>query len=285
VALIDCPECDTQVSSAAVSCPKCGCPIAESVRGAVGKTDKPKPKKAPMSTGLKVRLGFLFTVFGLFVILILYWSGIDVDPDSLSHDELRHKATTVCYGESVADDANDAHEYCPERAAAVYRCRIEFGDCLQQRECKAVHAVWSQCTYCGVWKDTGGSDKYQKPKCEPFLDELVLREAPMPATNVAHLTDDELCASYCKAEFPNGRCVFGILPTPYDECLKGCKGLITVDTCAEFERPLLACQVRKNDCGGCPTEFRAVNDCMDHCAELQIRGETLPEHCSNRRPE
>lgn len=212
-------------------------------------------------------------------VALLALGGCESKPQT--YDELRRKATTVCYGESVADDANDAHEYCPERGAAVYRCRIEFGDCLQQRECKAVHAAWAQCTYCGVWKDTGGWNKYQKPKCEPFLDELVLRAAPMPATNVADITDDELCASYCKGP----KCVFGNLPIPYDKCLKGCKGLITVDTCAEFERPLVACQVRTNDCRGCPTEFRAADDCGQHCADLLVRGETLPEHCTNRRPE
>jgi hypothetical protein len=109
--------------------------------------------------------------------------------------------------------------------------------------------------------------------------------ASEPAASVAAVRDDDLCASYCKAEYPNGRCVFGIIPMSYDKCLKGCKGLITVDTCAEFERPLVVCQVRTNDCRGCPTEFRAADDCGQHCAELQIRGATLPEHCTNRRPE
>lgn len=38
MALIDCPECNTQVSSAAPSCPKCGYPIAQEVRSALGET-------------------------------------------------------------------------------------------------------------------------------------------------------------------------------------------------------------------------------------------------------
>jgi len=37
MALIECPECEREVSSAAVSCPKCGYPIADAVREAPGK--------------------------------------------------------------------------------------------------------------------------------------------------------------------------------------------------------------------------------------------------------
>jgi ribosomal protein L37E len=58
MALIDCPECGTQVSSAAASCPKCGFPIAQEVRKVLGKTDEPKPKKKPMSTGRRLLIGF-----------------------------------------------------------------------------------------------------------------------------------------------------------------------------------------------------------------------------------
>ncbi len=40
MALINCPECDAQVSDVAESCPKCGYPIAQAkqVRNGVGKT-------------------------------------------------------------------------------------------------------------------------------------------------------------------------------------------------------------------------------------------------------
>ena len=37
MALINCPECSTRVSSSAVSCPKCGYPIADAVREAPGR--------------------------------------------------------------------------------------------------------------------------------------------------------------------------------------------------------------------------------------------------------
>ena len=37
MALINCPECNTQVSSAAASCPKCGFPIAQEVKRVTGK--------------------------------------------------------------------------------------------------------------------------------------------------------------------------------------------------------------------------------------------------------
>ena len=53
MALINCPECNTQVSSAAPSCPKCGFPIAQHAEPAEGAKPKPdltearveKPKK------------------------------------------------------------------------------------------------------------------------------------------------------------------------------------------------------------------------------------------------
>jgi uncharacterized membrane protein YvbJ len=37
MALIDCAECGTQVSSAAPSCPKCGFPVADAAAKATGK--------------------------------------------------------------------------------------------------------------------------------------------------------------------------------------------------------------------------------------------------------
>jgi hypothetical protein len=37
MALIECPECNTQVSSAAPSCPKCGFPVAQQVKHGLGK--------------------------------------------------------------------------------------------------------------------------------------------------------------------------------------------------------------------------------------------------------
>jgi hypothetical protein len=37
MALIDCPECNVQVSRAAVSCPKCGFPVAQQVKHRLGK--------------------------------------------------------------------------------------------------------------------------------------------------------------------------------------------------------------------------------------------------------
>lgn len=37
MALIDCPECGTQVSSAAPSCPKCGFPVAQEVKRSLRK--------------------------------------------------------------------------------------------------------------------------------------------------------------------------------------------------------------------------------------------------------
>ena len=62
MALITCPECSTNVSDKAVSCPSCGCPIA--------KPQAPVPSMAPSvvtvskSRGAYIILGILFGAFG-----------------------------------------------------------------------------------------------------------------------------------------------------------------------------------------------------------------------------
>lgn len=55
MALIDCPECGTQVSSKAASCPKCGYPIALSVREAYGTpvTDSPTEHRVALERDLE----------------------------------------------------------------------------------------------------------------------------------------------------------------------------------------------------------------------------------------
>jgi hypothetical protein len=80
VALIDCPECGTQVSSAAPSCPKCGFPVAQEAQKAVrdpeaetseewktlgASVHDPKGKKKPMSTERKVLIGFIVALTAL----------------------------------------------------------------------------------------------------------------------------------------------------------------------------------------------------------------------------
>ena len=68
MALIDCPECSTTVSDKAISCPKCGCPIAKPVVA-------PSPASTHQSTqtivtvaksrGTFIILGLLFGLIGL----------------------------------------------------------------------------------------------------------------------------------------------------------------------------------------------------------------------------
>jgi len=69
MALIDCPECGKQISSEAPTCPGCGVPIAQSVRGALRKTGELKPKKKPMTrnTRIAVVAGAL-----LFIALLIF---------------------------------------------------------------------------------------------------------------------------------------------------------------------------------------------------------------------
>lgn len=65
MALIKCPECSTQVSDKAASCPSCGCPIAEPV------PSSPPPSNAAPATvtvaksrGTYIILGLLFGWMG-----------------------------------------------------------------------------------------------------------------------------------------------------------------------------------------------------------------------------
>jgi hypothetical protein len=187
-----------------------------------------------------------------------------------------------CSGnESKAAEICSGHDYCPERGKAVYACLIEHGDCLYQRECKAVSDVWSQCTYCGVWKETG-SNQHRKAKCDPFRDELVLREEPTAAANVADLTDDELCAWIC------GNCygeAVGLKPYPGD-CHSDCKALLTTQPCSAPERGMVLCKVRNKDCRACRAEHRAIDQCLENCDRLKRQhnydSSKIPEHCKVR---
>jgi hypothetical protein len=143
-----------------------------------------------MSTGLKVRLGFLFTVFGLFVFLILYWSEPSDDPDSLSHEEL------VLQGEPTpatnAADPND-EERAPENTAAPERDpqvtqAVYFIRQNRHRHQAAADACWEmdKCTMyspdnhgrVSLPKDSKGCLEEWIPVCEAALDELERYPAP-----------------------------------------------------------------------------------------------------------
>jgi hypothetical protein len=56
MALINCPECSTQVSSAAESCPKCGFPVAESVAATL---ENQPPKTGKRKLALVLTMGAL----------------------------------------------------------------------------------------------------------------------------------------------------------------------------------------------------------------------------------
>lgn len=63
MALITCPECSTNVSDRAVSCPSCGCPISKPSEAL------PKSSALPIITvaksrGVYIILGILFGAFG-----------------------------------------------------------------------------------------------------------------------------------------------------------------------------------------------------------------------------
>ena len=67
MALINCPECGKQVSTAAKACPNCGYPVAERL----GKTQEPTPKSPPGSNQVlaEVRPSW----WGYFWYLFFFW--------------------------------------------------------------------------------------------------------------------------------------------------------------------------------------------------------------------
>ena len=64
MALINCPECATQVSDKAVSCPSCDCPIAKSAAQTMqlspGRYSAPPTVTVSKSRGVYIILGLLF---------------------------------------------------------------------------------------------------------------------------------------------------------------------------------------------------------------------------------
>lgn len=65
MALINCPECQTEVSDRAASCPKCGCPIAGAQAPAIKTHSEPIVVKTAKSRGAYIILGLLFGGLGL----------------------------------------------------------------------------------------------------------------------------------------------------------------------------------------------------------------------------
>ena len=63
MALISCPECKTQVSDRAVSCPSCGCPIS-STRQTVSASAPASVVTVSKSQGSYIILAVLFGAFG-----------------------------------------------------------------------------------------------------------------------------------------------------------------------------------------------------------------------------
>lgn len=62
MALISCPECSTNVSDKALSCPSCGCPIAVPPTGSSAAA--PTAVTVTKSRGAYIILGILFGAFG-----------------------------------------------------------------------------------------------------------------------------------------------------------------------------------------------------------------------------
>src|SRR5262245_40279507 len=63
MALISCPECSTQVSDRAVSCPSCGCPISAAPQAAAVAA-APSVISVSKSRGTYIILAILFGAFG-----------------------------------------------------------------------------------------------------------------------------------------------------------------------------------------------------------------------------
>lgn len=63
--LILCPDCNSQVSKRAESCPNCGCPIRAMIRGNVSQGKKKGGQKTQTSDAVAGCLGFLLGPVGL----------------------------------------------------------------------------------------------------------------------------------------------------------------------------------------------------------------------------
>jgi hypothetical protein len=61
LALVNCSECNREVSDAAASCPGCGHPLRASAKNNV------KPTKVVRSGGMYEGIGFLLIVIGIFM--------------------------------------------------------------------------------------------------------------------------------------------------------------------------------------------------------------------------
>src|SRR5579859_7010035 len=110
-----CPECETDVSSAAVTCPKCGYPISNPSEPAAASTTVPSPQGRgnPVAAKWFGRIMLGFFGFTAFVIIFAIWNsgndGLKLSPeDQKINDELGRRSDP----EGALREINQARESC-----------------------------------------------------------------------------------------------------------------------------------------------------------------------------
>lgn len=125
MALIECNECKAQISSMALSCPKCGNPISGDVSSMPAQL--PVPKKSH---------GFLFYLGWLFVLAIVLFVGSAILAGVLEAQKAR----------DIANDPNAIHaDDVITLSDAAYGCQYEnkFAEALRHYDAKELTA-WAQ---------------------------------------------------------------------------------------------------------------------------------------------
>jgi len=79
MALINCPECNHEISDKAISCPRCAFPLASSKEVINSEISSVPPVQTIELTGKDLKkkslVGFIIVIIGLFVLLISIFSG------------------------------------------------------------------------------------------------------------------------------------------------------------------------------------------------------------------
>lgn len=94
MAMIACPECSKEVSSAAVACPSCAYPVSSSPVARKYAQPAPKPESAGMGTFAKI----LLWIVGLFVAFIAFGAMVGSSPEAKERAEER-RTIEYCWDE------------------------------------------------------------------------------------------------------------------------------------------------------------------------------------------
>lgn len=95
MALIGCRECSKEISSSAVSCPHCGCPVAPV---APEQRTSPSPPIATKKSGMGGLGKTLFVIGGLFIAFLILGATVGNTPEA-KEKALARDAIDLCWDE------------------------------------------------------------------------------------------------------------------------------------------------------------------------------------------